>query len=99
MQELCVTMLCAKELCVTMLCDKEREEEEKEEGAGCRSKTRTPRNDAGKNPSHQLQKTPCILEAAQRSQFRSRSRCTKLRGEVQHGFRTRSNCHWILYDT
>jgi hypothetical protein len=36
-------MLCVTKLCVTMLCDKERvEEEKKEEGAGCRSKNKSP---------------------------------------------------------
>ena len=36
-----MTMLRVTKLCVTMLCDKEREEE-KEEGAGCRSKNKNP---------------------------------------------------------
>ena len=35
-------MLRVTKLCVTMLCDKEREEEEKDEAAGCRSKNKNP---------------------------------------------------------
>ena len=35
--------MCKSCVCVTMLCDKERvEEEKKEEGAGCRSKNKSP---------------------------------------------------------